>query len=128
VYGEANQNEAVIRLIIDAILLEVMATIKRLELGQYGDEKSPGKRTSRDSTASGKSIKLALETPIQYVFNSNNGKKNYRGRMDYTLWYGPHEQAEAYMAVVEAKSPGQVKPGTFQAMSYMGKAPFTPSR
>ncbi|KAJ0421222.1 hypothetical protein BJY00DRAFT_312403 [Aspergillus carlsbadensis] len=119
VYGQATQNEAVIRLIINAILLEVMATVKRLELGQYGAEKGQGKRSSTDSTASGKSVKLALETPIQYVFNTNKGKKNFGGRMDYTLWYGPHEQAEAYMAVVEAKSPGQVKVGTYQAISYM---------
>jgi hypothetical protein len=83
------------RLIIHAILLEVMATIKRLELGQYGEEKSLRKRTSRDSTASGQSIKMALETPIQYVFDTNKGKKMYRGRMDYTLWYDPREQAEA---------------------------------
>jgi hypothetical protein len=34
----------------------------------------PCKRTSRDSSTSRKSVKLvALETPIQYVFNTNQG-------------------------------------------------------
>ncbi|KAL3458208.1 hypothetical protein BJX64DRAFT_267012 [Aspergillus heterothallicus] len=123
VYGKADPNEAVIRLKVDAILLEVLATIKRLELGQWGNEKSLAKRMSSETTIEGKSLQMALETPISYPmtlrYEKGPRRVEVRGRMDYCLWYGKPCEAETNLMVVEAKTLGKASEGEYQALCYM---------
>lgn len=111
-YGRADENEAVIRLTIDAILLETMASIKGVEYDQYGEE----------TTTSRKPLQMSLKNPINYVYNTVEGKKQVTGRMDYTLWYGKRDEAETNLMVVEAKAVGGVPAGRYQAISCMGES------
>jgi hypothetical protein len=122
VYGRAHENEAVIRLIIDAVLLDTLANIKRVEYDQNGDEKQPGKRASSETTTSRKSLQMSLETSVTYVYNTSEGEKQVNGRMDYTLWFGKRNEAETNLMVVEAKTVGGVQAGRYQAISYMGES------
>jgi hypothetical protein len=126
VYGKADPNEAVIRLKIDAVILEILATIKRLERGQWGTEKSPGKRMSSETIVDGKSLQMALETPISYPmtlrFDDGPRRVEVRGRMDYCLWYGRPSEAETNLMVVEAKTLGKAGEGEYQALCYMCKS------
>jgi hypothetical protein len=60
---------------MDLYLLDVLATIKRIKLGQYGMRKGQAKEPgSMDSTTSRKSLESALETPMQYMFNAKQAK------------------------------------------------------
>lgn len=110
-YGRADENEAVIRLTIDAILLETMASLKGVEYDQHGEE----------TTTPRKSPQMSLENPITYVYNTVEGKRQVTGRVDYTLWYGKQNEAETNLMVVEAKAVGEVPAGRYQAISYMGE-------
>ncbi|KAL2833002.1 hypothetical protein BDW59DRAFT_157144 [Aspergillus cavernicola] len=78
-----------------------------------------GKRASTETTLSRKSLEMALEAPISYVWPTVDGKKVVRGHMDYTLWYGKPSQAETNLMVVEAKKVGTTHAGRYQAISYM---------
>ncbi|KAL2838190.1 hypothetical protein BJY01DRAFT_251092 [Aspergillus pseudoustus] len=119
VYGRAAENQAVIRLTIDAVLLDIMTSIKSVDFNQYGEEKGPGKRASSETTTSRKSLQMSLENPITYVYNTAQGKKQVKGRMVYTLWYGKRNEAETNLMVFEAKTVGGVQAGRYQAISYM---------
>ncbi|KAL4778346.1 hypothetical protein BJX76DRAFT_352681 [Aspergillus varians] len=128
VYGDADHNEAVIRLAIDAVFLDILASIK-IEFGQYEEVKGNGKRPSTESTLSRKRLQMALETNISYIFPTHDPEegvveKLIRGRMDYTLWYGNPKEAETNLLVVEAKHRSSLAAGRYQAISYMAKSPL----
>ncbi|KAL2867259.1 uncharacterized protein BJX67DRAFT_381274 [Aspergillus lucknowensis] len=120
--GRAEQNQAVIRLTIDAASLDAAPTIKA-GLGQYEGGKGKGKRYSTESTIVGKNIQMVLEINVSYTLPTYDDEgvveKLVWGGMDYTLWYGSPEEVETNMLVVEAKSPNLLADGRYQAISYM---------
>ncbi|KAL2848178.1 hypothetical protein BJY01DRAFT_246503 [Aspergillus pseudoustus] len=122
VYGRAEQNEAVIRLTIDAIFLDLLANLKT-EFGQYEEGKGKGKRPSTESTLSRKSLQMALETYISYIYPTRQSEgivdELIHGRIDYSLWYGKPEEAETNLLVVEVKHKNFLAAGRYQAISYM---------
>ncbi|KAL3457305.1 hypothetical protein BJX64DRAFT_295970 [Aspergillus heterothallicus] len=122
VVGRAKHNEAAIRLTIDAIMLDILTSIKA-EAGQSHIGKGKGKRPSTESFTSVKSLKMAVETDIAYIFPTNNEgaiiDKRISGRMDYNIWYGQPREAETNLLVVEAKHKNTLAAGRYQAISYM---------
>ncbi|KAL3475728.1 hypothetical protein BJX99DRAFT_259165 [Aspergillus californicus] len=122
-FGRAKHNEAVIRMVIDAVLLDVMTSIK-IDAGQYEEEKGKGKTASTDSTLSVKNLQMALETDISYIMPTHQRSggvinKLISGRMDYNLWYGQPSEAETNLLVVEAKNKNSFAAGRYQAIAYM---------
>lgn len=105
VYGKAHRSEAAIRLMVDAVFLDVLTTIKR---------------SSAES-----SLHMALETPHRlHLPTCSEGKfaeKLVQGRMDYTLWYGNPKEAETNLVVVEARHGYCLSAARYEAISYMGK-------
>lgn len=124
VFGRADENEAVIRLTVDAILLDILSSIK-MELEQYEGGKGKRKRTSTEAPLGHKNLRMALETHIFYIFPTHGEKgvvdRLISGRMDYNLWYGNPREAETNLLVVEAKSRSAHAAGRYQAISYTGK-------
>ncbi|KAL3451565.1 hypothetical protein BJX65DRAFT_268113 [Aspergillus insuetus] len=122
VFGRAKQNEAAVRLFIDAVLLEVLTSVKE-QAGQYEDTKGKKKRPSTDSTMSLKDIQMAVETDITYIFPTRQRRGvvdvKITGRMDYTMWYGQPREAETNLLVVEAKQSLGLNGGRYQAIAYM---------
>ncbi|KAJ0416358.1 hypothetical protein BJY00DRAFT_304238 [Aspergillus carlsbadensis] len=123
VFDPENLNEAAIRLFIDAVLLEVLTTIKD-EGGQFEGAKGKGKRPSTEGTVDLKDLRLGVETDISYIYptKEKDGRTVHRrvtGRMDYNVWYGQHREAETNLVVVEAKQRTCAMAGRFQAAAYM---------
>lgn len=107
VYGMVHRNEAAIRIVVDAVFLDILASVKK------------------EIPLSRKSLHMVLETNISYIFPIQEEKgvveKLIAGRMDYTLWYGNPKEAETNLVVVEAKQSSALSKGRYQAISYMGK-------
>lgn len=124
VYGKAHRNEAAIRLMVDAVFLDVLSSVKE-ESGQYDGVKGKGKRPSTEISPSRKSLHMALETNIAYVLptciEGKVAERLTRGRMDYTFWYGNPKEAETNLVVVETKQRSDLAGGRWQAVSYLGK-------
>ncbi|KAL3455953.1 hypothetical protein BJX64DRAFT_294562 [Aspergillus heterothallicus] len=95
VFGRAKQNEAAVRLFVDAILLEVITSVKK-QAGQYEDTKGKGKRPSTDSTMSLKDIHMAVETDITYIFQPGSERVSLTSR-SLAAWITPC----AYMALMQ---------------------------
>ncbi|KAL2868342.1 uncharacterized protein BJX67DRAFT_54710 [Aspergillus lucknowensis] len=122
VVGRAKQNEAAIRLVIDAVFLDILTSIK-IGTGQLESGKGKGKRPSTDTITSLKNLQMAVETEISYIFPTHKEgsivNKLISGRMDYNLWYGQPNEAETNLLVVEAKHKNTLSAGRYQAISYM---------
>ncbi|KAL3497211.1 hypothetical protein BJX62DRAFT_231822 [Aspergillus germanicus] len=62
--------------------------------------KVPGERMSSETTAKGKSLQMALETPISYPmtlrYEEGPRRGEVWGQMDYCLWYGKLCEAETF--------------------------------
>lgn len=107
---------------IDAILVTTLSAKKRQEFGQYGKEKDAGKRSSLQTLDSHKSVHLGCETSLKFPWKWEGKPCTITGRMDYALWYGRRNEAEANLVVVEAKKTdgGAIAEG--QVLCYMGKS------
>lgn len=105
VYGNAYVNQAASRLMVDAIFLDVLTSIK--------------------SSSSRKALRMALATNISYTLPTRDWtivvEKLVEGRMDYTLWYGNPKEAETNLVVVEPSHRCYRTAARYQAISYMGK-------
>jgi hypothetical protein len=129
VFGWAEGNKAAIRLIIDAVFLDVLKSLKD-EAGQYEGTKGKGngKRPSRERTLSLKDIRMDVGGEISCIFpTSQEGgivNKRISGRMDYNMCYGQSKRAECKecdLLVVEARQKLDLNAGLYQAIAYMGK-------
>ncbi|KAL3486768.1 hypothetical protein BJX62DRAFT_241642 [Aspergillus germanicus] len=128
VFGDAKWNKAAIRLIIDAIFLDVLTSMKD-EAGQYEANKGinlegGGIAGSTESTVSAKDIRMSDETDISSIFPTSqaNGTvdKRISGRIDYNICHRqPLDGAEKTLLVVEAREKVDVIVGRYQAIAYM---------
>ncbi|CEN61105.1 hypothetical protein ASPCAL07770 [Aspergillus calidoustus] len=124
VFGWAEGNKAAIRLIIDAVFLDVLKSLKD-EAGQYEGNKGKGngKRPSRERTLSLEDIRMDVGGDISCIFpTSQEGSivnKRISGRMDYNMCYGQSKRAECNLLVVEARQKLDLNAGLYQAIAYM---------
>ncbi|BCS23407.1 uncharacterized protein APUU_31632A [Aspergillus puulaauensis] len=103
VYGDAYVNQAASRLMVDAIFLDVLTSIK--------------------SSSSRKALRMALAINISYKLPTRDWgsvvEKLVEGRMDYTLRYGNPKEAETNLVVVEPSHRCYFSAARYQAISYM---------
>ncbi|KAL4778827.1 hypothetical protein BJX76DRAFT_362344 [Aspergillus varians] len=117
-FGDEGGSEAAIRARLDAILLTVLAEKRREELGQFGEEKGKGKRSSTQSAISVNSLHWGYTQSLKLPCMYRSERSLITAGAAYVLWYGNHHNAETNMAVVEAKELGSVDP--YPALCYIG--------
>ncbi|KAL2847359.1 hypothetical protein BJX68DRAFT_268226 [Aspergillus pseudodeflectus] len=132
VFGWAEGNKAAIRLIIDAVFLDVLKSLKD-ESGQYEGSKGKGngKRPSRERTLSLKDIRMDVGENISCIFPTSQEDgilhKRISGRMDYNMCYGQSKRAECNLLVVEARQKLDLNAGLYQAIAYVALIQHTRS-
>ncbi|KAJ5876005.1 uncharacterized protein N7529_001589 [Penicillium soppii] len=110
------QNEAMIRSRIDAIMLTTLAQVKR---DSTNPRSSVGSSSSASSISTVRSLHLQYEFSMKLEWTVDKELVLIEGIVDYSLWYGQHNNHASNMAMVEAKNPAMLSTGVLQCLAYM---------
>ncbi|KAL4787646.1 hypothetical protein BJX76DRAFT_354125 [Aspergillus varians] len=110
--GNSQENEALIRTRLSAILLLTLA-----------DEKRPASSHSNSVppivAQNIQGVFWGFEKQIAKKINYKNAHHNLNGFLDYCLWWGSPDDLETNLVVVEAKASGHASAGRCQALVSM---------
>jgi hypothetical protein len=99
----------------------MLTTLAQVKRDSTNPRSSVGSSSSASSISTVRSLHLQYEFSMKLEWTVDKELVLIEGIVDYSLWYGQHNNHASNMAMVEAKNPAMLSTGVLQCLAYMGK-------